>query len=430
MTLDGPGVGADRSQPDATVALASRARWIRPAIWFLGACSFGLTIGYAIAGSWHGQQIDLDVYRMGGRAVFGSRLYIVHLPLDGLRFTYPSFSALLFAPLGLVSFTTAQVVWAVGNVLVLLGLLFYSIKALRPDLANSAILQWSLVSSAPALWLQPVRLTFNFGQVNVFLALAILVDLTCELSIGRRRIPRGVLIGVASAVKLTPLVFIPFLLLTRRVRAGWTALGAFVVCNLIVSIVAPRATWQYWTKYSSALGRIGNADYTSNQNLKAFLVRVHHGPVPGVLLVTLSILVLVGGLALAVIAYRVSSAFLAMLVCAVTGLLVSPVTWSHHLVWAVPVIAWLVLGADRPRFGWVWAMLAAVLFWTAPIWRIPYGNNLELSESPLHLLFGNSYVLAMMGFLVAIAVLLVVRAQMTKTERHAASAPDLPAIAS
>jgi alpha-1,2-mannosyltransferase len=264
----------------------------------------------------------------------------------------------------------------------------------------------------------------------VFLALAILVDLTCELSIGHRRVPRGVLIGVASAVKLTPLVFIPFLLLTKRVRAGWTALGAFAVCNLVVAIVAPRATWQYWTKYSSALGRIGNADYTSNQNLKAFLLRVHHAPVPGGVVLTLSILVLIGGLALAVMAYRVSSSFLAMLVCAATGLLVSPVTWSHHLVWVVPVIAWLVLGVDRPRFGWVWATLTAILFWTAPIWRIPYGNNLELSESPLHLLLGNSYVLAMMGFLIGIAVLLIARAQMTGTERHAASAPDLPAIAS
>jgi alpha-1,2-mannosyltransferase len=403
--------------------LASRVRWIRSVLWFVGACSFGLTIGYAIAGSWHGQQIDLDVYRMGGRAVFGSRLYIVHLPLDGLRFTYPSFSALLFAPLGLVSFTTAQVIWAVGNVLALLGLLFYAIKALRPDLANSTILQWSLVSSAPSLGLQPVRLTFNFGQINVFLVLLILVDLTCELRIGRRRIPRGVLIGVASAVKLTPLVFIPFLLLTKRVRAGWTALGAFVGCNLFVAIVAPRATWQYWTKYSSKLGRIGNADYTSNQNLKAFLLRVHHGPVPSVVLLTLSALVLVGGIALAVVANRVSSSFLAMLVCAVTGLLVSPVTWSHHLVWVVPVIAWLLLGVDRPRFGWVWAMLTAILFWTAPIWRIPYGNNLELSESPLHLLVGNSYFLAMMGFLIGIAVLLTARAQMVGAERHEASAP-------
>jgi alpha-1,2-mannosyltransferase len=430
MTLDGPGAGADRSQPDATVALATRAGWIRPALWFIGACSFGLTIGYAIAGSWHGQQIDLDVYRMGGRAVFGSRLYLVHLPLDGLRFTYPSFSALLFAPLGLVSFTTAQVVWAVGNVLALLGLLFYAIKALRPDLANSTILQWSLVSSAPALWLQPVRLTFNFGQINLFLALSILVDLTCELSIGRRRIPRGVLIGVASAVKLTPLVFVPLLLFTKRVRAGWTALGAFVGCNLVVAVVAPRATWEYWTKYSSALGRIGNADYTSNQNLKAFLLRVHHGAVPGVVLLTLSALVLVGGLALAVMAYRVSSSFLAMLVCGVTGLLVSPVTWRHHLVWVVPVIAWLVLGADRPRFGWVWATLTAVLFWTAPIWRIPYGNNLELSESPLHLLLGNSYVLAMMGFLIGIAVLLTARAQRVGAERRPVPAPDLPAVAS
>jgi len=225
------------------------------------------------------------------------------------------------------------------------------------------------------------------------------------------------------------LVFVPFLLLTNRVRAGWTALGAFVGCNLVVAIVAPRATWQYWTKYSTELGRIGNADYTSNQNLKAFLLRAHHGMVPGSLILTTSLLVAVAGIALAVVAYRVSSPFLAMLVCAVTGLLVSPVTWSHHLVWVVPVIGWFLLGFDRPRFGWVWAILTAILFWTAPIWRIPYGNNLELSESPLHILLGNSYFFAMMGFLIGIAALLIARTRTVGANRQEASAPDQPAVA-
>ena len=356
-------------------------------------------------------------------------MYLVHLPQDGLRFTYPSFSALLFAPFGLLSSTTVQVVWALGNVMALLGLLFSAIRALRPDLARSTVLQRSLVSMAPALWLQPVRLTFNFGQINVFLVLFILVDLTCDLRIGHRRLSRGVLIGIASAVKLTPLVFIPFLLLTKRVRAGWTALGAFVGCNLIAAAVAPRATWQYWTKYGTELGRIGNADFISNQNLKAFLMRAHHGAVPGGVLMTLSVVVLIGGIALAVVAYRVSSAFLAMLVCAVTGLLVSPVTWSHHLVWVVPVIAWLLLGSDRPRLGWGWAILTAILFWAAPIWRVPYGHNVELSESPLQLVYGNSYFFVMMGFLIGIAVLLTARARPGGTNRQEASAPALPAVA-
>ena len=191
-----------------------------------------------------------------------------------------------------------------------------------------------------------------------------------------------------------------------------------------------RATWQYWTKYSSELGRIGNADYISDQNLRAFLLRVHHGAVPSVVVVALSILVLIGGMALAVIAYRVSSPFLAMLVCAVTGLLVSPVTWSHHLVWVVPVIAWLLLGNDRPRFGWVWAILTAALFWTAPIWRVPYGNNLEAVQSPRHFLLGNSYFFAMIGFLVGMAALLATRTHMVTPKRQEVRGPDLPAVAS
>jgi alpha-1,2-mannosyltransferase len=362
--------------------------------------------------------------------VFGSHLYNVQLPQDGLRFTYPSFSALLFAPLGLLSFTTAQVVWALVNVVALLAVLFCTIKTLRPSLSNSTALQWSLVWTAPALWLQPVRLTFNLGQINVILVLFILLDLTYELRIGRKRLPRGVLIGVASAIKLTPLIFIPFLLLTRRMRVAWMALLAFAGCNLIVAAVAPRATWQYWTKYSSELGRIGNADFTSDQNLRAFVLRIGHGTVPTVVLVLLSVLIAVGGITLAVVAYRVSSPFLGMLVCAVTGLLVSPVTWSHHLVWVVPVIGWLLLGADRPRFGWAWGTLTAVLFWIAPIWRIPYGNNRELSESWLHFLSGNSYFIAMAGFLLGVASMLAVRTRSAPATSQGASAPDQLAVTS
>jgi alpha-1,2-mannosyltransferase len=358
---------------------------------------------------------------MGGRAVFGDHLYVVKLPLDGLGFTYPSFSALLFAPFGLLSTTTVQVAWAIGNVVALLELLCLTIKALRPDLDKSTNLQWALVSLAPALWLQPVRLTFNLGQINVLLVLLILADLTCDLRVGRNPIPRGVLIGFAAAVKLTPLIFIPFLFLTKRMRAACTALAAFVGCNLVVAVVAPRATWQFWTKYSSELGRIGNADYTSDQNLRAFLLRVDHGTAPSLVLLSLSILIAVGGISLSVAAYRVSSPFLAMLVCAVTGLLVSPVTWSHHLVWVVPVIGWFLLGSDRPRFGWVWASLTAILFWTAPIWRIPYANNRELSETPVHFVLGNSYFFAMTAFLVGIAVLLAART------RSIANHPDVSA---
>jgi alpha-1,2-mannosyltransferase len=98
-----------------------------------------------------------------------------------------------------------------------------------------------------------------------------------------------------------------------------------------------------------------------------------------------------------------------MLVCAATGLIISPVSWVHHYVWVVPLLAWLALARDRPPAGHWWALALAVLLWAAPVWWVPdpqtgYGG-------PLVLLAGNSFFLAMVAFLVLTAVLLTYRAR-------------------
>jgi alpha-1,2-mannosyltransferase len=122
------------------------------------------------------------------------------------------------------------------------------------------------------------------------------------------------------------------------------------------------------------------------------------------LLDILTLVFAAGGLAVAAWAYRTSSPILGILLCAATGLIISPVSWAHHYVWVVPVLAWLVLGRDRPRGGWWWALLVAVLFWAAPMWWIPdiqrgYGG-------PLALLAGNSFFLAAVAFLLLGGLLL------------------------
>ena len=72
------------------------------------------------------------------------------------------------------------------------------------------------------------------------------------------------------------------------------------------------------------------------------------------------------GIALAVRAHRHSSQLLGVLVCAGTGLLVSPISWLHHYVWIVPALVWLVVGIDRPDKGAYWAASAAVVFMVMP----------------------------------------------------------------
>jgi alpha-1,2-mannosyltransferase len=118
----------------------------------------------------------------------------------------------------------------------------------------------------------------------------------------------------------------------------------------------------------------------------------------------LTIVSAVAGLAIATWAYHASSPMAGILVCAATGLIISPVSWAHHYVWIVPALAWLALGRDRPPGGPLWALGAAVLFWAAPIWWVAdpqsgYGGPLTFIE-------GNSFVLAAGALLALVGAML------------------------
>ena len=197
--------------------------------------------------------------------------------------------------------------------------------------------------------------------------------------------------GLAAALKLTPLIFVPFLFATKQVRAGCVALMTFVGCGLVMLLVAPAESWSYWTRYVFDTSRVGGVVYIANQSLRSTIVQFTHAAASDHLVVLVVLLAGVAGLAVAVWAYRSSSALLGILVCAVTGLIVSPITWGHHLVWIVPVVVWLALAPDRPAFGRVWAALAILWFWYGPIWRVPHGRGIELHNSISQLAVGNSY---------------------------------------
>jgi alpha-1,2-mannosyltransferase len=174
-------------------------------------------------------------------------------------------------------------------------------------------------------------------------------------------------------------------------------------------IVTPSEAWSYWTRYVFDARRVGGEVYISNQSLRSTIYRFSHGHVSETLLVFLVLSVGVAGLSTAVWAYRSSSPLIGILLCAVTGLLVSPITWAHHLVWVVPIILWLALAHDRPAFGRLWAALVAAWFWYGAIWRIPHGSRVELHDTFAQLLVGNSYTLAMLLFVAGMIAMLAFR---------------------
>lgn len=372
-----------------------------------------LALAVAEAG---GHQIDFDIYRMAAGHVDRPDLYSVRLPRSlmshgslGLHFTYPPFAALLFWPSTLLSVAAAQLAWTVLNLGGLLALSCVSVRAARPAWPASRTLALAACLLLPVLLLDPDRLTVSLGQVNFFVALLALTDLTCTLRIGQRTVPRGVLLGLAAAIKLTPLIFVPLLLLTRQFRAASVASLTFLLCSLGMLAIAPRSSGLYWSTEILDDKRSGNLLYVSDQNLHSALQRLIGSPPAPLLLGVLTVLLAGGGLAAARWAYFASSPLLGVLLCAATGLMISPVSWIHHYVWVGPALAWLALGADRPRAGGWWALGLAALCWAAPAWWVP--DQQRPYGGPVTLLEGNSFFLAAVAFVILAAVMLLTRAR-------------------
>jgi alpha-1,2-mannosyltransferase len=383
--------------------------------WTPAAISTAAALGLSLYLALRSYQVDIDVYRMGGRHVFLADLYSVHF--GGLFFTYTPFAALVFAlPAVNLAIPSLQQLWAVTNIAALAGLIYVSIRVVLPDLARRAALRWSLVLLLPALVLNPVFVTVGLGQINLLLCLLVTWDLAGNRKIGSHTLPLGILTGICAAIKLTPLIFVPYLLITRRSRGALNAVATFLACEAVAFMVSPRASWIYWTKDVIDTKRAGALLYTSDQNLISVLQRFHHGAVPGAIVVPALCVIGVGGLALARWAHQHSSAMLGLLVCATTGLIISPITWVHHLVWVVPAIIWMAVAPDRPSKGRVLAAITAVLFVIAPIWWVPTSWRVtndppELHQDVWQLSAGNAFFFAMVIFLAGVALMLFRRRQ-------------------
>ena len=383
-------VGAGHDQEPSRLAVPG---WLPPA---LGLVSAAGAIGLAVTAAGL-RLVDFDVYRMGAAHVLGPHLYDVRLAPLPLHFTYPPFAALLFWPFARLPVHAGQLVWSLLSLLMLVALTAASIHACRPQWPNQRTWVIAVIVLFPVLWLSPDLLTFDFGQINFLIVLLVLLDLTCRIDVRSHTLPRGVLLGVAAALKLTPLIFIGWLLLTRQFRSAATALATFLICSLGAFALTPHSWLVYWSSEVFNEKRPGNLLFMSDQNLHSAVERMIGAPPAPLLLYSLTLLFAIGGLAIATWAYRMSSPLLAILLCAATGLIISPVSWSHHYVWVVPVLAWLILAADRPRGGRWWAAGAAALFWAAPIWWVP--DRQRGYGGPLVLLAGNSYFLAAVAFL-------------------------------
>jgi alpha-1,2-mannosyltransferase len=338
-----------------------------------------LIVAAAVAGAIHGGFTDLVVYQYGGRAVLdGLPVYEADDPTTGLPFTYPPFAAVLMVPLGVLPEWLAAAVWTGVS----LGALAAVVVVVRRALDRPAPGWLVALVCVAALALEPVWQNLVFGQVNVVLMLALLVDL-----VRPERRWTGVLVGIAAGVKLTPLVFVVLLVLVGRRTAAGRAVLTFALTVAVGFAAMPGSSATYWSDGLVDAARVGPPALAHNQSVFGALTRLLDGP-PSTLLwlavagpVSLAILVLGAGW------WRRGNRVLGTCLAALAMLLASPVSWSHHWVWAVPVA--LVLW-ERSR--WASVVWTAVFVARPVVWP-PWGQGREFGWSLPEHLVGNAYLL-------------------------------------
>ncbi len=330
-------------------------------------------------------RIDIDVYRMGGRAWLDSQsLYaegVMFQTRGGLElpFTYPPLAAVAFSPFALLSLEAASVAITVTTLILLVVSTMILLTRLdvwpttgvtgEPAWVRRCWLAAAIVAPA-VIYLEPLRSNFDFGQINVVLMTLVIADCVPR----RTPWPRGVLLGIAIALKLTPAVFLLYFLLRRDSRALLVTAVSAVVATLAGFAFAWRDSWEYWTETVRNTDRIGTATLNTNQNIAGALARLGLGEGERFVLWT-ALCIAVLGLTVwaARRALRAEQSVLALLCVAMFGLVVSPVSWSHHWVWALPTVLVTAILAVRLRhvaLGAVSAVGLALMVWP-PITLMP-----------------------------------------------------------
>jgi glycosyl transferase family 87 len=204
-------------------------------------------------------------------------------------------------------------------------------------------------------------------------------------------------------------------------------------------IVLPHDSSKWWL-HGMILGdgnRAGFIGWAGNQSLRAIITRLS-GSVAGGQdpWIAASVLAVILGMTAAALLERAGYQVPAILATALTGLLVSPISWDHHWVWVALAVAtaghYAITAARRGArrtARWLWLMIAGMIFaygaWPDAIWTkgnlgkfslgllwvqkntnpkdfMLYGNQPWYVEYHWHgfqLIWGNAYILAGMALL-------------------------------
>ncbi len=321
-------------------------------------------IGYLVWTADERQMIDLGIYRMGGQAILhGANLYAL-TGADRLAFTYPPVAAVLAVPLALVPFAADKLTWTVMVYLPLLVAVRAGFRPLLARLSSSARMVALPLLLVACACLQPAWQEIGFGQIDLFLVGLCLLD--CLTA--KPKWPRGLLIGLAAAIKLEPMVFIIYLLITRRRKAAGVAALSFAAFSALAWLIDPRDSMTYWTSAVFNPGRLGGNASTANQAVRGMVLRLHLAAGTQAVWLALALLVGVGGFAAARACWQHGQEIAGIAITGLLSALLCPVAWIHHLCWVIVAIGVIAGDARRPRRVCA-AVLAGLFYLTlTPVW--------------------------------------------------------------
>jgi alpha-1,2-mannosyltransferase len=413
----GPAAPAE-AETQADRAAEWLAGWPRWARGLLGAVAWAaaLAVVYPLVRGYltslpDQRMVDLGVYRAGGLGVLqGQPLYsVVTPPPQLLPFTYPPAAALFAVPLALLSWPAAQLAWVPVIYLPLAVLAWFSFAPLRRRVPaggpRAAVLA---VLFAACAYLFPMRDEIRFGQVDtVLLAMAV-----ADCAARAPRWPRGALVGLATAIKLVPGVFIVYLWLSGRRRAAVTAAAAALAWTLGAWLLLPDDSVTYWTSAIFQSGRLGSNAGTSNQSLRGIVLREFlPGQAPGALWAAIAVVAAVAAFAVVRRLARASRELEAIAVTALLWVLLSPVSWIHHFIVVIVAIGAILADGRSPRRIAIAAGTAIFFALTIPWW----GQSL-LSQPGVPALVAR---VVQDAFGIAAVALVVILARLPATDRRA-----------
>ena len=375
-----------RATPTWVVVAAAAFLWVLSAFF----------ISY-FGAQWH---LDLRIYRAAGDALYhGGRPFNELYTESHLPFTYPPFALLVLSPLSFGTLGLVESLWwlASGAALVftLYRLLTVNTGA-APDETGApptglampkqrALAVAALMAAAATLVLEPVRSNMTYAQINLFLMLLVVVDLTAKQT--KKTWWRGCLVGLAAAIKLTPLVYLAAFLVRRDWRSLARGVATFAGATALSWLLLSSDSSLYWFHEVTDAQRTGPIDIVSNQSWNGLLRRppFHWGHLSAVIWVALVVGTLACGVFLAARLTAANRTAETIVALSLTELLVSPVSWTHHWSWLVIApIAVVSLWPVHRAVAWMLLILVTLAVLAPYMW---------LQSGPVSYVAGNALVL-------------------------------------